>query len=384
MSKFCFNQKVYHFLVFMAIAFSPTLSLTNFITRLVGIDTSLDTIIVFAVVTVCLFLFLLKNIFLFFRWFFWIFLGILVLFFSMVFHSTLFYFKNVTNDIIYNSIYFIIGTSICLNYKTIQTINIASKYSVAVCFLIILVDAANGNVITDHDMVASYVVLTPTVLLMSDYSQNHRLSDLVYTFIGVVCIIFYGTRGPLLALVVSYTALVFAFYKTNKKFVFCIAICILVFFYKEILLSIRDVLIQMNLGSSRIIDMLIAGNINDENGRKILQDTAIEYIRESPFVGLGLYGNMARWGFYPHNLFIELFVQVGIPVSIVVVTSFAIVVVQRYKTFYLEQQYFVVVMLISILAKLMVTGSYLNESSLFLLFGFILNYGRGLPSISYE
>lgn len=378
MSKFSFNQKAYHFLVFMTIGLSPTLSFVNYITNMIGMDTSVDTLLVFAVAVGIMFLFVLKNIRLLAPYFLWIILGVLLLIFSMALHSTLFYLENVTNDIIYNSIYFIIGVSLCLNESTMRTINNASKYTVIVCFVIILTDVARGNIISDHDMVSSYIVLTPTVFLISDFLQYKRITDLIFSGLGIFCIILYGTRGPLLALAVSFTILILLFGKSNKKLLYIIISLAIALFYREILILARDVLTQLNLGSMRIIDMLIAGDISNDNGRKALQDLSIEYLKESPLIGMGLYGNMAKWGFYPHNIFLELPVQFGVPISIVIVFFSITFAIKRYKYLFLNEKFFVVTLLSSILAKLMVTGSYLNESLLFLLFGFILNYGRGI------
>src|SRR5690606_30091320 len=65
---------------------------------------------------------------------------------------------------------------------------------------------------------------------------------------------------------------------------------------------------------SRVFSYISSEGIewDSTSGRNDLYEKAIEYISKSPIIGYGVFGMFSEFGFYPHNLILEVLLQGGL------------------------------------------------------------------------
>lgn len=227
------------------------------------------------------------------------------------------------------------------------------------------------------DMNSSYQLLPHVCMVLVNALNKRNFINIFVSVLGIFSILAYGSRGPVLCigtLVISY---MFLFKKIHKHpFVFSVTmifIIAVVFWYEAIVVFLLELIGRVGL-STRILDMLLAGNIMDESGRDVIQRQLLEAISENWF-GYGIAGDRAIAGSYSHNLLIELWVSYGVIPGTIMFVGLAFFLI---KSLILRGEEHAEVVIISTVlfsstvVKLFVSSSYLQEPLLFLLFGMIV------------
>ena len=243
----------------------------------------------------------------------------------------------------------------------------------------------SGNKYYD-DMAFAYAVSLFVGDLVYEFLNGKNKGDLVFLIIGVAILCLAGTRGAIVAVCVLYVLQVFFNSRRNTGRIMVMIILLLLAallisgVFNAILGQIYDMLKSVGLPNIRIIDMFLEGSLTESSGRDKITDELYEAIKEKPYSGYGIGADRSlnNKGSYAHNLFLELMVEFGIPVSLLISLAICLIL---FSGFFRKNEAFraVFIMLFSVFfIKLMFSSSYIYCRELFLMLGMALNYSSVL------
>lgn len=176
-----------------------------------------------------------------------------------------------------------------------------------------------------YDMVYSYLVLVPVILLIYKMFNQFKLIDLVLSMAGIIAIVILGSRGPLVSILVfSVTLLISRAFELHAKslLIFIVALVLLGFVFVNldlVLEFINSILVKHGISSRTLKLLMYRDTIDFSTGRNILFETTIEKITENPYFGYGLAGDrLFLNGTYPHNIVLEIVAQLGLVMGLIV------------------------------------------------------------------
>lgn len=190
------------------------------------------------------------------------------------------------------------------------------------------------NVEASYSMDFGYDLLL-TIMIFS-YLALYEKKIRYYLVAGIsfaMCLIA-GSRGPLLCIGIFGILILIEFMRNNIKRLMIvlgsisIAFALIWFNFSRIIEIIQSVLSSFGI-SSRSIQMILEGNVTDNNGRTQIYEMAWSLIQENPITGWGLYGDRYvigrrfAWG-YSHNIFLELMVTFGVVIAVILSLIFFI------------------------------------------------------------
>lgn len=220
-----------------------------------------------------------------------------------------------------------------------------------------------GRVVFEsYNMSFSYGLLIPALSL---YTRKNFWS-VIASFFMFLMIVALGSRG---AAVIFVCYLLYDFLINNKRFFFVfvlvgIGVFLLIPYFIEFLSSLGV--------TSRTLSLLLSGHMDSDSGRSYLYQRCMEELMKSPLLGLGLFGDrLILSGFYCHNIFLEIAIDFGIPLAIFIISGLFIWIIIRYIHFTPENRGFLVMILLAVLIKLLVSGSYLEDYDFALLVGIL-------------
>lgn len=171
-----------------------------------------------------------------------------------------------------------------------------------------------------YSMDFGYDMMLSTIIFLYYAMVDKKIIYMVISVISVILILVAGSRAPLLWIAVFFCIMVIRNYiKSRYKLIWgmCIPICLLIYVNLEkIMMFVISMFDRFGI-SSRSLQMLLLGTLGDDNGRKEIFNIAIDMIKNSDFLGYGLYGdryvigNYYYWG-YPHNIFLEILITFGV------------------------------------------------------------------------
>lgn len=98
------------------------------------------------------------------------------------------------------------------------------------------------------------------------------------------------------------------------------------------------------------------------SGRNEVYAVALHGVFESPWIGHGAFSHWEKVT-YPHNLFLDLVLQFGIPVALVIIVVVSVTLIQKLRNFrnLRVEQLWLLMLFLNPLVKLMVSGGYLRD-----------------------
>lgn len=238
----------------------------------------------------------------------------------------------------------------------------------------------SGRVMLEDDMHAAYEVLPSAMVLIYSAFEKKMMRHWILAIFAMFFQFSYGTRGPILCMLVFVSIAVLLQIRTSKNAVGRIVSVILlltVIFYVFSGENLQNVANQLSIQfskwgfSTRIFDLFIEGNISDDTGRNTLLMRAWDSLMEHPVFGLGLMGDRVVLGVYVHNIFLELLCNFGLlfgPILILVVVLVPLRAVFRNKGD--KRLLLFLIMLICMnFVKLCLSSSYILEQQFFFMMG---------------
>ncbi|MBQ9861185.1 MAG: O-antigen ligase family protein [Clostridia bacterium] len=262
---------------------------------------------------------------------------------------------------------------------------LASLLAMLVMFVYQNYQMASGQTLMEDNMDAAYKVL-PSVMYLLYYAYTDKSKPLWYWLVAVFgagTLFIYGTRGPILCVVVFIAIISLLNLKKMqtswKKLlsVVVIAAVLVLVFSGDTMTNVAQFL-STQFGkrgfSTRIFDAYIEGEMIDDSGRTRLIALSLTAIGENPFFGYGLLGDRVLLGTYPHHVFLELWIQFGVLFGTIAIVA---VMILPIKALYKQRQdhealVFLLMLICTTFVKLLLSSSYLVEWPFFFMIGICL------------
>ncbi len=176
-----------------------------------------------------------------------------------------------------------------------------------------------------YNLAFGYEMVFCSIVFLITYLYSSKRSYLCLALVCFYTILTAGSRGPWVCVIamLGFNYLVFwKKYSINSlkivKFAGAMGglLAIVCFAGSTIVEWLISLVTYLNI-ESRTIDMLISDYIFDDNGRNALRDAALTMIDNGWMFGYGVYGDRVvisevHFIGYPHNFFLELFIQFGV------------------------------------------------------------------------
>jgi len=226
-----------------------------------------------------------------------------------------------------------------------------------------------------YDMVYSYLIMVPIIILL--YKNYNKLSilDSILILIGLFSIVAIGSRGPILSIILFSTTLIFVYSFQNRNKLKTIIISFLGFvtvtlgfvYFKELLYRVNILLINFGI-NSRTMYSLMNSNLDFLSGRGYIYELTVQKIFEKPIIGYGLAGDRIFLnGTYPHNIFLEVLSQFGIIIGFTIIIIFIFYWINGVLLNRNKEERDIAILFFGIgLVQLFISGSYISSSNFWL------------------
>ena len=230
-----------------------------------------------------------------------------------------------------------------------------------------------------EDMANAYALLPFTLMVCIDYINNPKIVKLGVLIFAVMFIFSMGTRGPLMCLgIFGILYLVLKLFKegVNKLYVAIISAGIVtIVFFKDIMILLSSLMTSFGF-SNRIFIKLSEGNILQSDGRDLIQEILFAKVLENPWTGYGVCADRFFIETYSHNLFLELVISFGLPITILITLAIVLYLVKALKGNSMGNCIFILALFSCSFAHLLVSGSLIQSHLFFLFLGYIVGTSR--------
>lgn len=268
-------------------------------------------------------------------------------------------------------------------FKVLTYISLVSIISMAFYKLVLNVGYMEQNEMSE-DMFASYNLLPHLLLTLSVALKTKKPLFILSAIIGILLLFSFGTRGPLVCLILF--LMLYLFFLQDRKWssrviIFSIGIVMLISmnYWQDWLFRFLD-----SFGmSNRIIDKFDEGILFESSARDNIRSSLLAYISSGPLWGFGICGDRILVGTYSHNLLLELVVSFGIVFGFVLFVYLTLLLIRGgFGAKLWEDKVFWLVLFCGSYVHLMFSGTFLNEPFLFLLIGISTSFRRNDTSFS--
>lgn len=270
------------------------------------------------------------------------------------------------------SIYGIILLSLAYDIKNLNTLyDWFAKDSIfisLISILIIFVDKGSYA----YNMHFSYILSLAMFFHVLEFVRHKKKINLLVAIMDLLLIILYGSRGPILCLIV-FMALYFILgsKKTITKILFCIIAALLALNVEPLTLSFRNLMDGMGL-KSRTISLLDQG-VGYVSGRDVVADEAVDLIQDNKIFGLGIAGEFRYMENYPHNLVLDLLIHWGVILGVLMLIYLFYLVARAILISHDKSRFLMIVFVSYGLVTLFFSGTYLTYDGFFILLGLSYN-----------
>lgn len=234
-------------------------------------------------------------------------------------------------------------------------------------------------------MSVSYNLLIVALIALCCAYRNKIYFLLHFYFVFLILI--YGARGPLACLLGCYVLLYLMTLK-NKISVKKVILVFSVLFLcgGTIVIYLNQIInyLYQKFPNSRTLWMITSGILTSGGGRSSIQKIVLTDLMNSPFQFHGIlmdriivtntYQMQPAMGYYPHNIFLEILYQFGIPIGILILAFFISVIIKSFvicKKESLSNKLCYLLFVPTPVVESLFSGSYLNNFLFWLALGFI-------------
>lgn len=230
--------------------------------------------------------------------------------------------------------------------RTFEFLNLyflKGSYCITICGILysLIINIIGHSTTSDwstYSMTMSNVVLLSVIWQLNKYFESKDVMALVASIIGTTIIFFYGSRNPFLAIA---TFVIFSvFFRSNQarkqsqnfiKWFFLSLIFIFVLNFKEIILSIQDILDSLGYGSRMIYYLVNADTEDFSSGRLNIYNKLWNIVLDNPLIGFGVSGDEALINELAHNLYLSVFITYGMFIGVFIIFYILYLAIQGFK-----------------------------------------------------
>ena len=227
---------------------------------------------------------------------------------------------------------------------------------------------------SSYSMAFGYATLLPSMFLFA----QKNIWDILMSIVLLIMVLFAGSRGPLVAIGIFYFVHYF-FLPTKQKIWLSAFVSLIVVICAVYLIEYVD------LGASRTIVSIMAGDASDHSTRDGLYANASRLIADSPLFGWGIGADRELIGGYCHNIFYEISIHYGLLFSMSFFLMFFVFCLRNFfcirKLNNNGGREFFIMILIYGFVPMLVSGSYLLDFKFAILVGYLFRLvGDIVPS----
>ena len=261
----------------------------------------------------------------------------------------------------------VIPTALCV--YSVTDLNVFYRVLKCVGWILFLLSLAflwlvvNGDImVINYNMSLGYGLILGSVVLY----QCKNIFSVLASFTIIVIVTFFASRGPLLVFV-AYVLYDLLFNKSRLRY-FILAVLLALISSITIIISYFD-----SIGiQSRTLNKIMESSLVDSSGRDVIYSDFINILNDNPIMGIGLWGDrVVLQGAYCHNIFLEILLNFGYPIGILIILFSAFCLINLFFKFRgLFRDMFVMFFFYAII-PLMVSSSYLIDLQIGIFIGFI-------------
>ena len=204
-----------------------------------------------------------------------------------------------------------------LEYYMTRFCYVTIIFSLISAFYIYRIGHITSSTWSSYSMPLSYVTLVAVMWLLYKFFTKETLHDFVFILIGLVVIIAYGSRNPLLA-IASYIIIqtvrnaIGGQIKGGRKVLYFLAsiliICLAVM-WRQVISILSQVLGLFSI-NSRTLTLLSQSTISS-SGRDVIHSSLWDLLNQHPIMGLGVGGDVSMINENAHGLYLSLLTSYG-------------------------------------------------------------------------
>lgn len=126
--------------------------------------------------------------------------------------------------------------------------------------------------------------------------------------------------------------------------------------------------------SSRTLFLLLDGSLDSDSGRGYIYSLIWEKVLERPLLGYGFFADRVFLGLYCHNIFVEIFLNWGIFIPLILFIVLVYLGFFLYKKISKDEKILLILLFSSSVIPLLLSSSYLIDFRLPIFWGFIYIY----------
>lgn len=262
--------------------------------------------------------------------------------------------------------------------KGLATISYLVIYIYALYYLFYTGGVSNADSDIDYNMSASYHILPHVLLVLWQMMKRFSAFNLLTSLLGILMILSFGTRGPLvcsISFVLIYVLFIAKFrHQILLKTIIAFFGALFLMFLDSIMLGIQYLLTSIGM-STRITDYYFESILDVSLGRDYIKETLYDVMQsENYFFGRGILSSYNYVDTYPHNLYLELVFSFGYIPGILLLLLLTSVFIVAYRKFNnTDIRSFLCVLMCASVIKLFMSGTFLDEYLLFFLIGYCVN-----------
>lgn len=233
-----------------------------------------------------------------------------------------------------------------------------------------------------HNMLAAYQVLPSVLYVIYCFIRDKNLISGVVSFLGFVLISAFGTRGPLMCLIL-FVVLVLLCTKKYKYPILSYSVIIILggiglIFLQDILLFMISLIEKLNM-SSRIFelamnDVFFGGEASGDERLFFAKKLGNVMELDGSIFGHGFASSFNYIDSYPHNLLLELRFSFGNFIGIAIFVGMILIMCKKFMKSVNEQdRVFLILLVCTGFVKLFMSGTMLDEAWLYFLLGYCMS-----------
>lgn len=244
-----------------------------------------------------------------------------------------------------------------------------------------------------HDMPQAYYVLPSVIYItwialerfhIKDIFKLTVFSSVIFALLGFLLESSFGTRGPLVCIVLFFVIYVLLIKKTKRPWLYrtiVLAIGVVAYsFINEFLLFMAGVTSSLGM-SDRIFTLALDGTFTQgeasSDERRMIIDTIKKELSQndsSSLLGHGFTGFWDKLGGYPHNVLYDILLTFGLVFGAIIIIYLLSLFIRAYvKNPNTTIRGFFLVLLICGFIKLLMSNTFLSEPFFFMLIGYCIN-----------
>lgn len=272
--------------------------------------------------------------------------------------------------------YFLIGYAVCITKERSDVIAKASCIGIIIEAIYAFTFMRSNELLATDDMSRSYQLLFNVLFVLNYTLSKKKIIPFICSIIGFIYLLAMGTRGPIIIFLSCFFILMI--YKIKGRFFTktCISFLIVLIFYlifiSNLYVSFLNISVEFfeKIGvSTRVLDFALKGDIiSYTSGRDQIYEIALEKIKESPFVGYGLYGEWKWFNWNVHNLYLETFIHYGVIIGSLLLLWLIVIVCNTFlktKSTYVKE--LIIVLTCIVFIKGIFGGSFYDKWVFFLI-----------------